>query len=235
MRIQERDPPECCATAGPVAGVWREIVGVVGDVRQESLDQELSATMYRPFTQLAEHDMFLMIRADSHAVVPGILSTLRSRLPPSADLWSEPRLMRDAIDGSEALRRRRFMLILLGAFATLAVLLAAVGLYGVVSGSIAERRREIGVRVALGATPRAIATQVLGETLRLWLVSVPIGAATAYLLSRFVASLLYGVSPADAVSYVGVAVFLIAITLAASYLPARRAARTDPLQSLRES
>ena len=233
LMIEERDPLDCCATAGPVAGVWREIVGVVGDVRQGRLEEELSVTIYRPFTQIAEHDMYLMVRADPRAPLPGVMSALRSRLPPSGDLWSEPRLTRDAIGGSESLRRRRFMLILLGSFAALAVLLAAVGLYGVVAASIAERRREISVRVALGATPRAITAQVLVETLRLWLVSLPIGAGAAYLLSRFLQSLLYGISPADVLACVGVAVFLVGITLAASWLPARRAARADPLESLR--
>jgi putative ABC transport system permease protein len=235
LMIREREPLACCATAGPVAGVWRQVVGVAGDVRQGRLEEELTAMIYRPLTQIAEHDMFLMVRADSPAALPGIASALRSRLPRAPEnVWTAPRLTRDAIDGSDSLRRRRFMLILLGAFAALAVALAGVGLYGVVAGSIAERRRELGVRVALGATPRAIARQVLSETLALWLVSLPIGAAAAYALSRFVGSLLYGVSPADAPTYVMVAVFLVGLTLAASYVPARRAARTDPLESLRK-
>ena len=164
------------------------------------------------------------------------MAALRSRLPPPpADTWTEPRLTRDAISSSESLRRRRFMLILLGAFAALALLLSTVGVYGIVSGSIAERRREIGVRVALGATPRAIVHQVLAETLRLWLVSFPLGAGAAFVLSRYIASLLYGVSAADATTYAGVALFLVVTTMAASYLPARRAARTDPLEALRDA
>jgi putative ABC transport system permease protein len=236
VMLRERDSWECCSSATPVAGVWREIVGVVGDVRQHNVEDEPRATTYRPYTQIVEHDMYLMVRADAHAALPGVMAALRSRLPPPpADAWTEPRLTRDAISGSESLRRRRFMLILLGTFAGLAVLLAAVGLYGIVSGSIAERRREIGVRVALGATPRAIVWQVQAETLRLCLVSFPIGAVAAYVLSRFIASLLYGVSAADASTYVGVALFLVAVTLLASYLPARRAARTDPLEALHES
>ena len=118
--------------------------------------------------------MYLMVRADARAALPEVMAALRSRLPPPpADAWTEPRLTRDAISGSESLRQRRFMLILLGTFAGLAVLLAAVGLYGIVSGSIAERRREIGVRVALGATPRAIVWQVQAETLRLCLGELP--------------------------------------------------------------
>lgn len=234
LMIREREPLTCCATAGPVAGIWREIVGVAGDVRQSRLEDELTAMIYRPVTQIAEHDMFLMVRADSPAALPGVASSLRARLPPPPDgIWTEPRLTREVIDGSDSLRRRRFMLTLLGAFAVLAVALAAAGLYGVVAGSIAERRRELAVRVALGATPRVIATHVLVESLQLWLVALPVGAAAAYVFSRFVGSLLYGVSPADAPSFVIVTLFLIVLTLVASYLPARRAARTDPLSALR--
>ena len=127
------------------------------------------------------------------------------------------------------------MLILLGTFAALAVLLAAVGLYGIVSGSIAERRREIGVRVALGATPRAIVWQVSGRDAASLPGELPDGRRRGLRPQP-----LHRLSPlrrlaADAPTYLGVALFLVAITLVASYLPARRAARTDPLEALRES
>ena len=126
-------------------------------------------------------------------------------------------------------------MILLGTFAALSVLLAALGLYGVVAYSVAERSREIGVRIALGATPGTIVGQVLRESLRLSIVSIAIGLAAAFFLTRLVATLLFGITATDAVSYASVSLFLVGLTLLASYFPARRAARLDPLRALRES
>jgi putative ABC transport system permease protein len=236
VAVRDRASMLCCSTSGPVEGVWREIVGVVGDVRQGNLDEEPAATLYRPYTQIVEHDMYLMIRAQAPAAVPGLIADLGSRLQAATGApWSEVHTMGDVIRASESLRLRRFVLILLGSFAALAVLLAAIGLYGVVAYSVAERRGELAVRMALGATAGAIVAQVLRESLRLALTSLLIGTVAAYSLARLAASLLFGVAAMDALSYVSVSLFLVAMTLLASYLPARRAAQSNPLRALHDS
>jgi ABC-type antimicrobial peptide transport system permease subunit len=172
----------------------------------------------------------------SAAEVPRAASELRSRLQllnPGTE-WVDVRVMRELIDQSESIRLRRFVLILLGTFAGLALLLAGVGLYGVMAYFVAERRREIAIRVALGAARSDVFRQVMGEAMRLALASLLLGAVTAYILTRLIAAMLFGVGAADVTTYLTVWVILTAVALLATYLPARRAARVDPLIALRE-
>ena len=226
----------CCTAAGPVENVWREIVGVAADVRQANLDEQPAATMYRPYSQIVEHDMFLMVRARSAADAARLADA-----PPiavardgSGKIWTDVRPMRDVINGSDSIRLRRFVLILLASFAGLAVLLAAVGTYGVMAYSVADRTREIGIRVALGATRSMVVNHVLSETMKLTLAGLVIGGLAALALTRLISSMLFGVSSTDALTYLGVSFVLAAVALLASYLPARRAARIDPLVALRQ-
>jgi putative ABC transport system permease protein len=236
IRLHERSPMTCCTAAGPVENVWREIVGVVADVRQANLDEQPAQTMYRPYTQIVEHDMFLMVRARSAADATRLATNLRSQLMAldASKFWDDVRPMRDVINDSGSVRLRRFVLILLGTFAVIAMLLAAVGTYGVMAYTVADRTREIGIRVALGATRSMVLTHVLSETLRLTLAGLVIGALAAQALTRFIASMLFGVSSSDAVTYVGVAIVLAGVALLASYVPARRATQIDPLVALRQ-
>jgi len=236
VKLEERSPMACCAAAGPVEGVWREIVGVVADVRQASLDDAPAMTIYRPYSQIVEHDMFLMVRARSSADAGRIAAQLRGRLlaVDPRKVWAEVRPMRDVIDGSESIGRRRFVLTLLAIFAGIALMLAAVGTYGVMSYAVAERTREIGIRMALGASAPTVLKDVLGDALRVTLAGLAIGAVTAYFLTRFIAALLFGISAVDPLTYVAVSVVLGAVSLLASYVPARRALRIDPLIALRE-
>jgi putative ABC transport system permease protein len=236
ISLAERSPMTCCTAAGPVENVWREIVGVVADVRQANLDEQPAQTMYRPYTQIVEHDMFLMVRARSAADATRLATNLRPQLMAldASKFWDDVQPMRDVISESGAVRFRRFVLILLGNFAALAVLLAAVGTYGVMAYSVADRTREIGIRVALGATRSMILTHVLSETLRLTLAGLVIGVLAAQALTRFITSMLFGVSSTDALTYVGVAVVLAGVALLASYVPARRATQIDPLVALRQ-
>jgi putative ABC transport system permease protein len=236
IRLDERAPMTCCAAAGPVEHVWREIVGVVGDIRQANLDEAPAATIYRPYTQIVEHDMFLMVRTRTARDLPQVASALPGELrkgDPSMEWW-EVRPMRQVIAESGAIRARRFVTLLLGGFAALALILAGVGLYGVMTYFVAERRRELAVRVALGATRPDILRQVLGETARLLAVGLVAGAVAAQFLARLIASLLFGVTATDVPTYLVVFVVLATVGLLASYLPARRAARTDPIAALRE-
>jgi predicted permease len=236
VMLAERSPMSCCAAAGPVENVWREIVGVAADVRQGGLDQQPALTLYRPYSQIVEHDMYLMVRARSSSDAARLAMHLGPQLLAidPAKYWTDVRPMRDVISGSDSIRVRRFVLILLGSFAGLAVLLAAVGTYGVMAYSVADRTREIGIRVALGATRSMVLTHVLAEAMKLTAAGLVIGALAAQALTRFISSMLFGVSSTDAVTYVGVSGMLVAVALLASYLPARRATRIDPLVALRQ-
>ena len=227
----------CCSAPGPVAGVWREIVGVVGDVRQANLDEQPAATLYRPYSQIVEHDMYLMVRIESPRDAARVARDLRARLAltaPGTD-WAEVLPLRQILDRSESIKQRRFVLILLGVFAGLALVLAAVGLYGVMSYFVEERRREIGIRVALGASRAVVLREVMSEALRLAVASLIVGAIAAQLLTRLIASMLFGVAATDVATYAAVWLLLTVVTLLATYLPARRAARVDPIRALRES
>jgi len=236
IRVNERSPLICCVTAAAVDGLWREIVGVVGDIRQANLDEAPAATIYRPYGQIFEHDMFLMIRVrtdrDTAPVAAALASALRGA-DPAMDWWPV-RPMRQSIAESGSVRTRRFVVQLLGAFAVLALTLAAVGVYGVMAYLVVERRREIAVRMALGATAPIVVTQILGEAGRLLLIGLAAGALVARWLSRWIASLLFGVTSTDLATHVVVFAVLAAVALLASYLPARRAARIDPMIALRE-
>ena len=236
VSLDERFPMTCCTAAGPVENVWREIVGVAADVRQANIDEQPAMTLYRPYSQIVEHDMYLMVRARSSADSARLATSLRSQLlslDPNKD-WIEVRPMQDVINGSDSIRFRRFVLILLGTFAGLAVLLAAVGTYGVMAYSVADRTRELGIRVALGATRSMVLNQVLSEAMKLTLAGLIIGGLGAQVFTRLISSMLFGVSPTDAVTYLTVSFMLAGVALLASYLPARRATRIDPLVALRQ-
>jgi putative ABC transport system permease protein len=225
----------CCSAAGPVEGVWREIVGVVADVRQASLEDAPAMTIYRPFTQIVEHDMFLLVRARSAHDTASLAARLPAHLTAMdpGRVWADVRFMQDAIDASAAIRVRRFVLTLLAWFGGLAMLLAAAGISAVMACVVAERTREIGIRVALGASRSHVLGEVFGEALMLAGVALVVGALAAQLATRFIASLLFGVGAMDVVTYAGAALVLVVVTLGATGVPARRAARIDPLVSLR--
>ncbi|HLL72613.1 MAG TPA: FtsX-like permease family protein, partial [Pyrinomonadaceae bacterium] len=134
---------------------------------------------------------------------------------------------------SDSLKARRFSLLLLGSFAVLALVLAVVGIYGVMSFATRQRTREIGIRMALGATPRQVIGLVMRQGIRLALVGIALGLATAFALTRVMSSLLFGVSATDPFTYASLSLLLGGVALAACYLPARRATKVDPLIALR--
>ena len=218
---------------------WRaygaKIVGVVADVRQASLEDAPAMTIYRPFTQLLEHDMYLLVRARSARDASSLFARLRAHLVAidPTHVWADVRFMQDAIDASAAVRGRRFVLTLLAGFGGLALLLAAAGMAGVMSYVVAERTRELGIRVALGASRVQVLRDVFGEALMLAGAALVVGMLAAQLATRFIASLLFGVGAMDVVTYTGAALILVLVVLIATGLPARRAARVDPLIALR--
>jgi putative ABC transport system permease protein len=210
---------------------WMTVVGVVGDARQLGLDQEPPPVLYipyeqfpLPFTNLAvrstanEQAMAALIRAQVTAVDPalqaGEVATLQTLLDRSV---AEP----------------RFRTLLIAAFALVAVVLAAVGVYGLISYSVTERTREIGIRVALGARPRQVMGPVVREGLALALVGVGIGLAGAVAAAQVLARFLFGVAATDPPTFIGVALLLLLVAAAASYIPARRVLRVDPIVALR--
>jgi predicted lysophospholipase L1 biosynthesis ABC-type transport system permease subunit len=226
----------CCSAPAAVEGVWGEIVGVVGNVRQANLDEEPALTVYHPYSQIVEHDMYLLVRTGSSAQAASVAANLPSRLTsvdPSREWW-DVRAMAQVIRDSDSIRLRRFVLILLGTFAAIALILGAVGMYGVASSAVAERTKEIGVRMALGATRPAIFRQMLGDMLVLATAGVALGSAGALTLTRLIRAMLFGISAADPMTYGAVAALLAAVVLLATYLPARRATQVDPMVALRD-
>ena len=206
------------------------IVGVAGDVRNLDLATDPRPTMYIPTSQILWPTMTLVVRTQSDiAVAPAIRKTVAA-LDPQLAVFNV-RTMETMRAGIAA--QPRLTAWLVGLFAALALLLAAIGVYGVLAYLVTQRTREIGVRIALGARPGSVLHLVVGHSLRLALVGVALGVIAAVLLAPAIASQLYGVSPRDTGTLAAVAVSLIAIAVLASYVPARRATRVDPLNALR--
>ena len=211
---------------------WITVVGVVGNVRRDSLSAEPRPTLYLPLAQhFAPATMRLVVRGDADAAVlaPALRAVLRD-LDPAVPLGS----LR-SLDGLvvESAARPRFVAGLLAAFALVAVVLGAVGVYGVVAFAVARRMRELGVRSALGATPAAIRALVLRDGASLATAGVACGIVGTLAVGRLLRGFLYGVGAADPLVLLAVSALLFAVTLLASALPARRAARADPLVTLR--
>jgi putative ABC transport system permease protein len=208
-----------------------EIIGVVGNVKYESLVDDVPPAVYFPHPDLAYSFMTLVIRteADPAAIAPAVQREIRS-LDPNQPV-SDVRTMNQVM--SETVSRARFNTVLLVLFAGLATLLSAVGIFGVMNYSVALRTREIGLRLAIGAQPRQVLLLILRQGLLLTAIGVVIGLAAAFALTRLLSGLLFGVAAGDASTFASISVLLIAVSLVACYLPARRAMRIDPLQALR--
>jgi predicted permease len=214
---------------------WCTVVGIVGDTKQYSLDETPAPSMYLPYAQAPAP--FLM--EDSTLVV-------RTTLQPLG-LVNEARHAVESVDPDlpvfevatmEQLVYRsasspRFNTVLLGLFAALALILAAIGIYGVMSYSVTQRTHEIGVRMALGAKARDVVRQTIAQGMRQTLAGILLGLAGAFVLTRFLSSLLYGVRPSDPATFLAVSLVLLAVALLACYIPARRAATVDPMVALR--
>ena len=212
---------------------WITIVGMAGDVHHSGLDRSELPALYSPYTQTEPWKRWttLVVRTRSEplALAPAVkraIWAIDSQLP-----ITKVSSMRTVMDDSFA--ARRFEMLLLGVFAALAVTLAAIGVYGVIAYAVAQRTREIGVRVAIGARMRDVVGLVLRGGLRLALLGISIGVAGAFAATRLMSSMLFGVDPADPTTLAAVATALLAIALFACWLPARRAAGIDPTEALR--
>jgi putative ABC transport system permease protein len=216
-------------TMGPL--LYREIVGIVGDVKHYSLDQETKAQTYEPYAQQPFSGMTLVARtsgdpAGLSAAIRGEVLKIDKELPISNVRTLEQYL-------STSIAQQRFSVLLLGIFAAVAMALACVGIYGVLSYSVAQRRREIGVRMALGAARRDVLRLVVGHAMLLTLIGVAIGLGAAFALTRVMSTLLFGVSATDPMTFVLIALLLVAVALLAALVPARRATKVDPMVALR--
>jgi ABC-type antimicrobial peptide transport system permease subunit len=209
---------------------WITIVGVVGRVKQYTLDADSRIALYLPQTQAPVREMNVVVRTTANAA--GLANAVRQQIRGlDSDLpVYQVRLMEQRVE--ESLLRRRFSLQLLGAFAALALGLAAVGIYGVMAFLVNQGTREIGIRMALGATSGVILAMVLRRAMALAAVGIAIGLAAAIPLARLLRTMLFGVGESDALTFAAASILLGAVALLASYLPARRASRIEPLISL---
>jgi len=206
---------------------WTTIVGIAGNVHQYGLDHAPTYDVY----YVGGWTPYFIVRTASDplniaAAVTGVVHRFDPNLPVTHVMTMDSLI-------SDSVSPRRFSSVLVAIFAGLALLLAAIGIYGVMSYTVSRRTQEIGLRMALGAQLSSVRGMILGQTLKLTLIGVGLGLAGAFVVARFLASLLFGVGMYDPATFLGVAALLIAVALAASYIPARRAMRVDPIVALR--
>src|SRR4030095_876286 len=211
---------------------WREVIGIVKDVRQNDFVASPKRQMYFTYRQLKN------IAANA-LVVRTSIEPMSLAIPVRNAIWSVDKDQTvadiDTMDHivAKAVARQRFSMLLLGLFAALALLLASIGIYGVMSYSVAQRTREIGIRIALGARQIDVLQMTVKEALKLVGAGMIIGLAAAFLLTRVLASLLFGISATDPITFIAISVVLLAVAILASYVPALRATRVDPITALR--
>ena len=219
-----------------------EIVGVVGHVKQWGLDsddtQSLRAQLYHPFMQLPGNVMALSplgigVLVRSEGAAGSLFTSLRhaSQQMNNEQVIYGAQTMDEVI--ADSLAARRFSMILLGSFALVALVLASVGIYGVLAYLVGQRTQEIGIRMALGASRYGVLRLVVGQGAKMALLGVALGLAAAMGLTHLMSNMLYGVSATDPLTFVAVAILLVVVALAACYIPARRATKVDPMVALR--
>jgi putative ABC transport system permease protein len=226
--IGKRITPGIADSAEPLE---REIVGVVGSVRYRSLWKEPDAESYIPYDQDAVAGLYMVLRTegDPLRLVPAVRDQVKS-LDPNLSVYAT-RTLDDYVSAS--LANRKFISILCGVFASAGLLLALVGLFGVMSYTVAQRTHELGVRTALGARKADILRLILGHGMAMTVAGIAVGVLAALAITRALSQELFGIKPGDPLTFLAVALVLAAVALAACYLPARRASRVDPMVALR--
>ncbi len=213
---------------------WMTVIGVVGDVKHSGLNQPTDPAVYTPFSQSDERwKRFMTIAIRTRDESAGLIEEVKKQIwsvdgqIPVSDVHAMDELI------AVSLAQQRFNMLLLGLFAALALILAAVGIYGAMAYAVNQRRHEIGIRIALGARRSDVLRIVLGDGAKIALFGITSGIAGALVLTRLMASLLFEVKPTDPATFAGVAILLALVALAACYIPARRAMRVDPMVALR--
>jgi putative ABC transport system permease protein len=211
---------------------WLTIVGVVGDIKSDGFDAPTAPHIYLPVRQAPGYASVIYLRSagNPESLGEAIRQEVQS-LDPNIPVFSV-RTMDEVIARSMA--ERRFALQLLGVFATVALLLAAIGIYGVMAYSFSQRTHEIGIRIALGAQHMDILRLAVGEGMQLVVIGLAFGLVGAAVLTRFIRTMLFDVSPADPITFAAISAVLAGVAFLACYIPARRATRVDPLVALRE-
>ena len=213
------------------------IVGMVGDTRHSGMDQEVNAELYLPYTRYSHTETSLAARVDLAQISQAGLSSLSAAIRNQAQAQDPYSPVQQVVTMEERLSDsfapRRFRMLLFGAFAALALIIATVGIYGVISYAVSRRTNEIGIRMALGATPRDVLKMVARQGMILTLIGVTLGLAASLALTRALKSLLFNVSATDPAIFALTSLLLVTVALIAGYVPARRATKVDPLQALR--
>jgi len=213
------------------ANDWRTIVGVVGDVKYRGLNSDAQPTLYTPFAQTPFLWLYVMVRTTGQQpALAGSIRSVVSSVDPALSAASV-RPMTDVVAGTVA--EPRFNMLLVAAFAVLAIVLAAIGIYGVISYSTAQRTHEIGVRMALGAARRDVLSLVLGEGVLIATAGVAVGLAGSAAVTRLMQNQLVGITARDPIAFAGGGVLLLVVAVIASWVPAWRATRVDPVVALR--
>ncbi|MGA8029077.1 MAG: FtsX-like permease family protein [Bryobacteraceae bacterium] len=207
------------------------MIGVVSDVRESSLESEAGWQMYLPASQAGPVGAWLVVRSNVPRgfLAGSVLERLRSINP--AQPATELRPIQTSVD--HAVSPRRFFVLLVTAFAALGLVLAALGIYGVVSCSVTQQRQEIGIRMAVGATAGRVQIDMMWQTLRLVVIGMFIGVIASVAVARLIGSLLFGTAPTDSVAFFGTVLLLGVTAVVAGFLPAQRASRVDPMIALR--
>lgn len=210
---------------------WMKILGIVSDVRQETLNQAPYPQMYAPIAQQPRRTLTILARSSSDTT--STISAIRNQVKeldanvPVFNVQTMDQILADSIAPP------RFNAVLIVLFACLALILAAVGIYGVISYGVTQRRHEIGIRMALGAKPSEVLRMIIGQGLKLVLIGIGLGLVAVFLLTRLMSSLLFEVSATDPLTFIVVSLLLTGVALIACWVPARRAAQTDPMVALR--
>ena len=210
---------------------WMSIIGQIGDVKQLGLDSTAKPEVYFPYLQATERSMSIVVRTTSNPL--SMVGALKSQIQeidkdlPIADVMTMGKLLSESVSG------RRFNMLLLTIFAAVALVLAAVGIYGVMSYSVSQRTHEIGIRMALGAQTSEVLRLVVGQGMALTMAGLGTGVVASLLLTRLMESMLFGVAATDPITFLAVSVLLAGVALTACLVPARRAAKVDPMVALR--
>jgi predicted permease len=224
-----QDPIGRIAVAG---GMESRVIGVISDVRETNAEDNAGAQMYLPATkQFGPVGAYLVVRSKlpPSALAASVMSMLRQMNPGQPATEFKP--IQTLVD--RAISPRRFFVLLVGIFAGLGLLLASLGIYGVISYSVTRQTQEIGIRMALGATQERVLREVIWKTLRLAITGTAAGVIASLVVARLIASLLFGTEPVDPLTFAGMVIVLVTVALVAGYLPARRASRIDPMVALR--